>query len=83
MKLLTHVVASIFMVITLTGCLDNSAGKNNVAVLDLGVILKATGQDEIFQQQIKQADVELSNQIKQLASALETKLKDLQKMFLI
>jgi len=76
MKLVVQVFASLMMLFVLSGCLDKSSSKN-VAVLDVEVIIKATKQDEIFQTQIKQADTDLSNQLKSMAAELEKQLADI------
>ena len=77
MKLIIHVIAPLLFLTMLSACNEQSGERNTVAVLDLEVIVKATKQDDVFQAQVKQADIDLSNQLKEMAAALEGKLTEI------
>lgn len=50
--------------------------KPSVAIIDLLVIAKATGQDESIREQVEQATVDLNTQLAQIAKDLEKQLSD-------
>ena len=81
MKLIARIFFSLTLLVVLSACNDQTTAHNNVAVLDLEAIVKATKQDEVFQAQINQADADLSNQLKELAASMENKLAEIRSGF--
>jgi len=60
----------------LAGCSDSvDKSRSNTVVLDLTVIAKATGQDEIIKKEIEKASANLNNQLAEVSGSLEEQLK--------
>lgn len=70
MKFFWIVLFFLSSLLLLSGC----DGRSNAVVVDLSVIAKATGQDEIFKKEIQKASANLNNQLKELAANLDQQL---------
>lgn len=64
-------------IISLSGCSDifSSLSQNNVLVLDLPAVAKATNRDEQIEKQIGQADMQLQAQLAKIKDEIEKNLK--------
>ena len=67
------IVASIFII---SGCDQVSIGGSDVVIIDLTVVAKATGQDEVIRLKAEAARDELTVQLQQLIQALDQQLAD-------
>jgi len=76
MKLFKITLICIVILIPLTGCNDLVGHSGNAVVLDLAVIAKATGQDEVIKKQLQQAGTNLTNQLTEVATNLEKQLEN-------
>ena len=64
-------IASIFLI---SGCDQLPGGGSGVAVMDLGVIAEATGQDELIRSEAEAARNALAEQLQQFAQSLDQQL---------
>jgi len=64
-------LASVFLI---SGCDQMSGGKSDIAIMDLGVIAEATGQDEAIRAEAEATRNALATQLQQFAQALDQQL---------